>query len=39
MELLDSSMTQVSEIVYNKMNGRIPEVILSKMTVAVSHAV
>ena len=37
MELLDSSMAQVSEIVYNKMNERIPEDILGKMTVAVSE--
>lgn len=36
MELLDSSMAQVSEIVFNRMNERIPEDILGKMTVAVS---
>lgn len=37
MELLDSSMAQVSEIVFNRMNERIPEDILGKMTVAVSQ--
>lgn len=39
MELLDSSMAQVSEIVFNRMNERIPEDILGKMTVAVSQYV
>ena len=29
-------MAQVSEIVFNRMNERIPEDILGKMTVAVS---
>lgn len=36
MELLDSSMAQVSDIVYKLLNERIPEDILGKMTVAVS---
>ena len=37
MELLDSSMAQVSDIVYKTLNERIPEDILGKMTVAVSR--
>ncbi len=36
MEVLDSSMLQVSEIVYNKMKQSIPEEVLGTMTVAVS---
>ena len=38
MELLDTSMANVSDIVYNKLNQRIPENILGKMTVAVIKA-
>lgn len=36
MELMDSSMDKISEKVYNKLQRRIPEEILGKMTVAVS---
>ena len=35
MELLDSSMGQVSDLVYKKLNQTIPEEVLGKMTVAV----
>ena len=35
MELLDSSMGQVSDIVYKKLKQVIPEDVLGKMTVAV----
>ncbi|XP_041379520.1 dual specificity mitogen-activated protein kinase kinase 4-like [Gigantopelta aegis] len=38
MELLDSSMAQVSDIVYKTLNERIPEDILGKMTVAMIKA-
>ena len=38
MELLDTSMANVSDIVCNKLNQRIPENILGKMTVAVIKA-
>ena len=37
MELLDSSMGQVSDIVYNKLHHKIPEEVLGRMTVAVSY--
>lgn len=38
MELLDSSMGQVSDIVYKKLKQVIPEDVLGKMTVAVIKA-
>ena len=37
MELLDSSMDKISERVYQQMKSSIPEDILGKMTVSVSH--
>ena len=37
MELLDSSMAGVGEIVYNVMKESIPENILGKMSTSVSN--
>ena len=37
MELMDSSMDKVSELVYNKLKQYIPEDILGKMSVSVSE--
>ena len=37
MELMDSSMDKVSELVYNKLKECIPEDILGKMSVSVSE--
>ena len=38
MELLDSSMGQVAQDVYSKLNAVIPDEVLGKMTVSVIKA-